>query len=357
MTPKLPDPYSSLENKAFLTLLVAVSLAFAWLLLPYYGALFWAAALAILFAPLQVRLVRAWPGRHNVAALVCLLLIVLLVLLPLSWVATMLVQEGAQVYRRIQSGDINFSLYLQQIYAALPQSITALLDRLGLGSSGLLLERLTEALTRGSQFLAGQAVSIGQDAFNLVVSFFVMLYLLFFFLRDGPALVKRVNLLMPLGDEVKRDLAAKFATVIRATVKGNIVVALVQGALGGFIFWALSLSAPVLWGVVMAFLSLLPAVGAAVVWLPMAAYLLISGQLLPGLVLLAFGVLVIGLVDNLLRPVLVGKDIKMPDYLVMLSTLGGISVFGLHGFVIGPVIAAMFMAAWGLLASSRQPPH
>jgi hypothetical protein len=123
------------------------------------------------------------------------------------------------------------------------------------------------------------------------------------------------------------------------------------------IFWALGLNAPVLWGVVMAFLSLLPAVGAAVVWLPMAAYLLISGQTTQGLVLAAFGVLVIGLVDNLLRPVLVGKDIKMPDYLVLLSTLGGISLFGLHGFVLGPVIAAMFMAAWGLLAAARRPPQ
>jgi predicted PurR-regulated permease PerM len=276
--------------------------------------------------------------------------------LPLIWITTMLVQEGAQVYRRIQTGDINFSLYLQQIYAALPVSITALLDRFGLGSSGLLLERLTRALTQGSQYLAGQAVNIGQDAVNLVVSFFVMLYLLFFFLRDGQALVQRLNHLLPLRQEIKRDLAGKFATVISATVKGNIVVAMVQGALGGFIFWALGLNAPVLWGVVMAFLSLLPAVGAAVVWLPMAVYLLISGQTTQGLVLAAFGVLVIGLVDNLLRPVLVGKDIKMPDYLVLLSTLGGISLFGLHGFVLGPVIAAMFMAAWGLLAAARRPP-
>jgi predicted PurR-regulated permease PerM len=218
----------------------------------------------------------------------------------------------------------------------------------------MLQERLTAALTSASQLFAAQAVSIGQDAFNLVVSFFIMLYVLFFFLRDGQALVQRVNRLMPLSETVKHDLAGKFTTVVGATVKGNIAVAMAQGALGGFIFWALDLNAPVLWGVVMAFLSLLPAVGAAVVWLPMAVYLLISGQLMQGAVLIAFGVLVIGLVDNLLRPMLVGKDTKMPDYLVLLSTLGGISLFGLHGFVIGPVIAAMFIAAWEL-ASSRQP--
>ena len=354
MNPKPPQSKTSLEDKAFAALLVLVTVAFAWLLQPYFGAVFWAAALAILFAPLQARMLRAHPGRPNSMALLCLLLIVLLVLLPLTWVATLLVQEGAQVYRRIQSGDINFSLYLQQIYAALPASVTALLDRLGLGSSGLLQERLTEALTRGSQFFANQALSLGQDAFNMVVNFFIMLYLLFFFLRDGQALVRRIKRLMPLGEEVKHELASKFVTVIGATVKGNIAVAMAQGALGGFIFWALGLNAPVLWGVVMAFLSLLPAVGAAVVWLPMALYLLISGQLTQGLVLLAFGVLVIGLVDNLLRPLLVGKDIKMPDYLVLLSTLGGISLFGLHGFVLGPVIAAVFIAAWEL-AGSRPP--
>ena len=126
-----------------------------------------------------------------------------------------------------------------------------------------------------------------------------------------------------------------------------------QGALGGLIFWALDLNAPVLWGVVMAFLSLLPAVGAAVVWLPMAIYLFISGQVVQGSVLMAFGVLVIGLVDNILRPILVGKDTKMPDYVVLLSTIGGMALFGLNGFVIGPVIAAMFMAAWDLFAISR----
>jgi len=349
------DPRSSLQDKAFLVLLVAASVAFAWILQPYYGALFWAAALAILFAPMQRRLLQAMPGRRNLAALTCLLGIVLLVLLPLSWIAGMLVKEGAQVYQRLGSGEINFSAYLQQIYAALPASVTALLDRFGLGSSGLLQERLTAALTRGSQFFAAQAVSIGQDAFNLVLGFFIMLYLLFFFLRDGRALIARLRQVIPLGEQIKDELGSKFATVIGATVKGNIAVAMAQGALGGLIFWALDLNAPVLWGVVMAFLSLLPAVGAAVVWLPMAIYLFISGQIVQGSVLLAFGVLVIGLVDNILRPILVGKDTKMPDYVVLLSTLGGISMFGINGFVIGPVIAAMCMAAWSLLAASQEP--
>ncbi len=354
MKNKPAESASTLENKSFTLLLVLVSLAFAWVLAPFYGAVFWGAVLAILFAPLHARLSRALPSRRNLAAAVSLLLILLLVLLPLALIAAMLVQEATAVVARIQSGEISFSRYLQQVYGALPSWITDVLNRFGLGSSGLLQDRLTAGLTRGSQFFATQALSIGQDTFNLLVSFFIMLYLLFFFLRDGEHLVRRLREAVPLEADVKRSLATKFATVIRATVKGNIVVAMVQGALGGFIFWALDLHAPVLWGVLMAFLSLLPAVGAAVVWAPVAAYLLISGHAVQGAVLIAFGVLVIGLVDNLLRPILVGKDTKMPDYVVLLSTLGGIAIFGLNGFVIGPVIAAMFIAVWDLLVTSRQ---
>ena len=181
-----------------------------------------------------------------------------------------------------------------------------------------------------------------------------MLYLLFFLLLDGSALVMRIKDAVPLNAEVKRKLSAKFTTVIRATVKGNIVVALIQGALGGLILWVLGVHAPVLWGTLMAFLSLLPAVGAAMVWLPVAIYFLATGAIVQGVVLIAFGVLVIGLVDNILRPILVGKDTRMPDYVVLVSTLGGMALFGLNGFVIGPVIAAMFMAAWDLFARARQ---
>lgn len=349
-----PQGPFSLEDKTFTWLLVVVSAAFCWVLLPFFGAVFWAAVLAIIFAPLHGQLLRRMPRHRNLAAGASLLLISLLVLLPLAVIAAMLVQEASVVYQHMQSGEISVSRYLQKIYEALPAWLSGLLNRFGMGTSGLLQERLSAGLTQGSQFFAGQALSLGQDTFNLLVSFFIMLYLLFFFLRDGQGLVRRMRDAVPLQVDVKRSLATKFATVIRATVKGNIAVAMVQGALGGFIFWALDLHAPVLWGVLMAFLSLLPAIGAAVVWFPVAVYLLIGGQTVDGMVLMAFGVLVIGLVDNVLRPILVGKDTKMPDYVVLLSTLGGLAIFGPNGFVIGPVIAAMFMAAWDLLVTSRQ---
>jgi predicted PurR-regulated permease PerM len=179
-----------------------------------------------------------------------------------------------------------------------------------------------------------------------------MLYLLFFLLRDGRALSKRIQDALPLPPKQERALFSKFTTVIRATIKGSVLVAALQGALGGVIFWLLGLHAPVLWGVVMGLLALLPAVGAAVIWVPAAIYLLAIGDVWQGVVLLIFGAFVIGLVDNILRPLLVGKDTKLPDYVVLISTLGGLATFGLNGFVLGPVIAAMFIASWDIFLES-----
>lgn len=209
------------------------------------------------------------------------------------------------------------------------------------------------SLMEGSQFVAAKAFDIGQNTFDLVVNLCIVLYLLFFLARDGDDLVRRIRTAVPLHPDQQRELFSRFTTVIRATVKGNVVVAIAQGALGGLAFWLLGVHAPILWAVMMAFLSLLPAIGSALVWFPVAVYFLVTRAIWQGVALIIFGVLVIGLVDNVLRPILVGKDTKMPDYVVLIATLGGMALLGLNGFVIGPVIAAMFMAVWDIFAASR----
>ncbi|MDB5889582.1 MAG: hypothetical protein JWP47_413 [Polaromonas sp.] len=345
---------SSLEDKVFLYVLVAVSIAFVWILLPFYGAVFWGAIFALMFRPLFKHLLKLLPDRRTSAALLTVFIILVLVILPLALVTASLVREASAVYERVQSGDLSVTRYFQQVYTALPDWVTSMLNRFGLENFALVQERLSQSLTRGSQFFATQALAIGQNTFDFLVSFFVMLYLLFFLLRDGNSLARNIQDAVPLGPEIKRNLSGKFTTVIRATVRGNIVVAALQGALGGIILWLLDVHAPVLWGTLMAFLSLLPAVGAALVWFPVAVYFLATGAIVKGVILIAFGVLVIGLVDNILRPILVGKDTKMPDYLVLVSTLGGMALFGLNGFVIGPVVAAMFIAVWDIFSNARQ---
>lgn len=339
-----------IQRNTFFILLIAISVAFGWVILPFAGAVFWALVLAILFSPIYERLLRRMPGRRNLAALLSLLVCVLLVILPLIVVTLSLVKEASLVYQQVQTGEIDFVAYFKQMVAAMPHWLVQMLARMDLLDLSTLPSRIGAGAIQGGQQIATRALGIGQNTLDFLISFGLMLYVFFFLLRDGHDLSRQVRRAMPLESSHKTYLFEKFVTVIRATVKGNIAVAAVQGALGGVMFALLGIQGALLWGVVMALLSLLPAVGAAIVWLPVALYLLATGAILKGVLLIAFGVLVIGLVDNVLRPILVGKDTEMPDYVVLVSTLGGISLFGLSGFVVGPVIAALFISVWNLYA-------
>ena len=350
--PSPPIRPSVVEDRVFLFLVVAASFAFAWILRPYAGAILWGTVLAVVFAPLNRRL-RGPRERRTLAALGTLLLILLLVILPVGLILVSLVQEATTLVQRIQTGELDLGRYFDQVFDALPAWATGLLERYGLADLNAVQARLSEALTRIMQFLAEQALRIGGNTLNFVVQLFVMLYLLFFLLRDGDVLVRRIRSIFPLQSGRQQNLARRFTVVVRATVKGNLVVALVQGGLAGLIFWVLGIGAPLLLGVLTALLSLLPAVGAPVVWAPVAVYLLATGAVWQGVTLILFGALVIGLADNILRPILVGKDTKLPDYVVLISTLGGLAVFGINGFVLGPVIAALFFAVWEIFAASR----
>ncbi|QJE02757.1 AI-2E family transporter [Massilia forsythiae] len=344
----------TLQQKCFLLLLTIVTIGFVWILMPYFGAVFWGMVFAILFESLYRRFLGVTKQKPTWAALLTLLTVIVSVLIPLGLITASLVNEAATVYSRVGSGQINFAEYFQRILHALPSWMVGLLERFGLTSMASLQQKLTAGATQISQTGAKYALNFGMNTFDFLVGLTVMLYLLFFLLRDGESLARRIRHAVPLGRKYKSRLFDNFTTVIRATVKGNVLVAAAQGALGGLAFWFLHVEAPLLWAVVMAFLSLLPAVGAAIVWVPVAIYFLATGAIWQGVFLVVFGVLVIGLVDNLLRPLLVGKDTKMPDYVVLLSTIGGMELFGLNGFVIGPVVAALFIAAWDLFASAEE---
>ena len=348
-----PAPARAFDRNVFLILLVVLTVALAAIIWPFYGAVFWGAVLALLFEPLYRKLAARLRNRRSLAALVTLSVIVVMVILPLTLVAISLVQELTAMYQRVKTGQVNFGTYFAQIIAALPSWASGLLERLGLDDLSALQAKLTAAINQRGETFASRAVNFGQDALDLVVGFCIAMYLLFFLLRDGAAVAREIRAAIPLDPPVKARLLERFTTVIRATVKGNVLVAAAQGTLGGLAFWALGVHAPILWAVVMAFLSLLPAVGAALIWGPVALYLLTTGQLWQGFGLIAFGVFVIGLIDNVLRPILVGKDTRMPDYVVLISTVGGLALIGINGFVIGPVVAAMFMTAWQILSAER----
>jgi predicted PurR-regulated permease PerM len=336
----------AMEMRTFIFLLLLASLGFLWLLMPFFGPIFWACAIAIIFYPLQQRLLRRYPDRRNFCALMTLLACILVVVLPMMLVISSAINEGLTVYQKIEKGDITPTEYFQKIDGAFPV-IENFLGGFGIEVTKL-RENVTDAAMASGKFLARHTLSIGQNAFTFLLHLCLMLYLTFFMLRDGNKLIELLIRALPLGDARERLLFAKFAEVTRATVKGNMVIAIIQGSLGGLIFWILGIPVALLWGVAMAIVSLIPAVGPALIWLPVAIYLLATGQTADAIILVAFGAIVIGLIDNILRPILVGRDTKMPDYIVLLSTLGGLAIVGINGFVVGPLIAALFMAFWGI---------
>ena len=339
---------SMLQHAFFLFLVLLVTVAFVWLIHDFLQPLFWAAVVSIIFYPVHQRMLSALGTHTSLAAGLTLLTIVLVVILPLFLVAMAMTREAAALYERIQSGDIDLVQPLRAIERTLPL-VSEYAYRFGFDAQKL-QQGLSDAAVAVSQFLASQAINIGQNALRLSVLFFLMLYLLFFFLRDGTHIVDTLVRILPLGDERERHLFGRFVEVSRATIKGTFVVGLVQGTLGGLLFWGLGLKAPLFWGVMMAIVSLLPALGSAIIWLPAAVWLFVAGDIVRGLILVGVGSFVIGLVDNVLRPILVRRDTLMPDYLILLATLGGLALFGLSGFIIGPIIAALFLAVWEMLS-------
>jgi len=347
-------PSTMTMSRAFLASLVALAtIAFLWLMAPFSGAILWAIIAAVLFEPFNARLLRAMPQRRNGAALATLLVIFLAVVVPAMLLAAALLREAAAFYDRIRSGEIDLERLFIETQAHLPGWARNWLMDIGLGDMAGLRTKLGQGFASGFQTVASQVLSIGQDALGFFLALGVMLYLTFFLLRDGHALVARIERAMPLTPGQRAVLLAKFVAVIRATIKGSLIVAILQGTTGGLIFWAIGIPGALLWGVAMGVFSLFPAIGTGLIWIPVTLYLLATGAIWEAALLAACGFFIISSVDNIVRPILVGRDARMPDYVVLIATLSGFELMGFNGFVVGPVIAALFIAFWEIFGDAQ----
>lgn len=343
----------SLEDTGFIGLVLLVTLAFFWLLLPYFGAVLWGLVAAILFEPVYRRLDVRLGGRPGLAATLTLLLILVIVIAPAIVLGISLIEEASRFYEQLVAGDATFVDIFSQLRANLPPWMADMLARAGLGDFDAAVDLATSGLASGLQGVASHALLFGQGALKFLAALGVMLYLTFFLLRDGKALGETVKSAVPLKPELRDRLFDHFVVVVRATMKGSVVVAIMQGIVGGLIFWFLDIEGALLWGLLMALFSLVPAVGTGIVWVPVAIYLFITGRSFEGFVLTGCGLFIIGLIDNLLRPYLVGHDTRMPDFVVLIATLAGIELMGLNGFIVGPMIAALFIAVWKIVTETR----
>lgn len=336
----------TLENRFFMLLLAIISIAFMLLLMPFWGAIFWSIAISILFYPFYRWLEDKTAGRSTLAAALTLLTCIVIILLPLTLISLQIFQEAASLYQAFEEGDLEPANIYQNISEAMP-FIPSMLQEVGINIDDL-GENIASAASASSQYLAEEAFKFGRGTVSFIISMMLMLYLTFFLLRDGKWLADLIAKAIPMGKEREDNLSKRFVNVTRATIKGSVIVAIIEGALGGFIFAVLGIPGALLWGVVMALLSLVPAIGAFLIWVPVAIYLFATGDWIQGTILTVFGTIVIGLIDNILRPILVGRNIRLPDYVVLFSILGGIVLFGVHGLVIGPILAALFVTIWGI---------
>lgn len=344
-------------ERGFLLLLISVAtVLFIWLIAPFTGAILWGIIAAILFTPLNDRLKLKLSGRANLSAFLTLLVVLAVAVIPALLLSAALINEATIAYERFRAGDFDARAAFVDAERHLPGFARRWLVDYGLTDLEALQTKVTQGLTNSFQSLAGRVVVIGQSTLGFFLSLGIMLYLTFFLLRDGRAVLRRIKNCLPMADTQRELLLDRIGTVVRATIKGSLIVGLLQGLIGGIVFWSLGMQGALLWGVAMGFFSLFPAVGTGLIWAPMAIYLLVTGDIWQGVALLVCGFVIISSVDNVVRPMLVGRDTRMPDYVVLIATLGGFELMGFNGFIVGPLIAALFMAVWEIFASSRGKP-
>ena len=331
-------------NQSVLVLLaLGISAMFLAMIRHFLMTILLAGIFSGMFHPLYRRLVDLFKGRRNLASLATLLIVVIVILIPLGALTGMVASEAIKVgqsatpWVRQHLADPGAT---QKIEGFIPfyESLEPY--------RGLIVSKAGEIVGTVSRYLIGNLGSATLGTVNFILMMFIFLYAMFFFLIDGDKLLEKVLYYLPLKDEDEQRMADKFISVTRATLKGTAVIGILQGGLAGLAFFVAGIPSVLFWGTLMALLSIIPGIGAALVWVPATIILAINGHYIKAAGLFLFCALIVGSLDNLLRPRLVGKDTQLHELLILFSTLGGIGMFGLLGFIIGPILASLFVTIW-----------
>lgn len=331
-----------MRHVIFFILLGAVTVAFFSIMQPFFYPLFWAAILASIFYPFYKWLNKKI-NSENLSSTLTLVLIFFIIVLPLIGIGTLVAKEALDIYSRAASNSNQINNMVQKAAQWVEQNPYTKQWHV---DQSFLTQKIVEFYQSITGFLLESAKTITQNSVIFAVMFFIMFYALFFFVRDGENFLKKLMHLCPLGDRYERILYSKFTSTVRATIEGSLTVGLIQGVLGWAMFAVAQVEGALIWGMLMVLLASIPGVGSYFIWLPVAILMLLTGKIYTGIGMILFGTLVIGTIDNFLRPILVGKNSQMHPLLVLFSTLGGIVVFGISGFIIGPVITSLLLAFW-----------
>jgi predicted PurR-regulated permease PerM len=346
--PDLPPGALRYQRTFLLALSLGISVLFFLVIRRFLLTVLLAAILAGLAYPL-FGWIQARTGPRRAGALTLVILLVV-VGLPVAGFLTLVATEAVQMSQAAEA-------WFQQANGM--ADARALVERIPfverwLPEGGELVEQLREAASRTGPFLMGFLAAATRGTLSFFLQLFVLCYALYYFLVDGPAILRRLLHYIPLEPGQKEELLERFVSVTRATLRGSLLIGLIQGVVGGLAFWVAGVPGPAFWGTVMVVLSILPAIGAALIWTPAVIYLFVMGKVAAGVGLLIWCAVVVGSIDNFLRPRLIGRDARMSDLLILLSTLGEIVLFGAVGFVVGPIVAALFVPVWHIYGEAFQ---
>jgi predicted PurR-regulated permease PerM len=337
-------------ERAFLLILVAgITLLFAAMVRRFLVTLFLAAIFSALVHPLYARILAGFRGRKGAASLATLGILVVVIVVPLLGLLAVVAREAIQVSEQVRPA---VSRWIQE-----PGSLAALLERVP-GIDRLtpyraqVLAKAGEAVQALGGFLVQSLSATTRGTLSFFFHVFLLLYSMFYFLMDGERVLRLAMHYLPLADRDEEQMLGRFVSVTRATLKGTLIIGAIQGTLAGSAFAVAGIGGAVFWGAVMTFLSILPGIGSGLIWVPASAILVLGGRPVAGILLAVFCGGVVGSVDNFLRPRLVGKDAKLHGLLIFLGTIGGIFLFGIFGFVIGPIVAALFVTVWELYGAA-----
>ncbi len=334
--------FPKIRQIVFFSLLVGMTILFAYTLSPFFYPLLWSAILATLFYPIYDRLLTS-TKKPNLSAFITLVVAVLVIIIPLSLVSSLLVKESIDLYGSINDNGDQIQNSIRNTLEAIKNNSYA--QKLHFNDTEW-INRLSDIGRTVAVFFFSRIQQFTQNSLIFLGMFFLTIYSLFYFLRDGKKLLLKIMRLCPLDDDQEIHLYEKFTSTVRATIKGTILIGIVQGCLGGILFFITGVQGALIWTLVMIFASFVPGVGAALIYIPAGIIMLITGGIWQGILILVGGLVVISTIDNFLRPVLVGKGLQMHPVLILFSTLGGIIIFGASGFVVGPLICALAMSFW-----------
>ncbi|MCX5822526.1 MAG: AI-2E family transporter [Deltaproteobacteria bacterium] len=330
------------SNILFFVILGMATILFLYLLKPFFFPIFWAAVIAGVFMPFYSR-INGKLNRPNLSTAILFLLIVLILLLPVGIVGTLVFNESVQIYATLSPDAKYMDRNLQHLINSISDNSIAHLFHI---NKAFLIAKSTEVAQGITNYIFVHLTELTQNTLGLLVQFAIMLYTLFFFVRDGDRFLRMAMKILPLGMGREKFLYERFIVTARSTLKVTLIIGGIQGTLGGIVFLVTDVEGALIWGLLMILMAIVPLVGCSIIWAPAGILMLLTGHIWEGVLILAVGFLVISTVDNLLRPILIGKDVEMHPLLIFLSTLGGIILFGFSGFVIGPVVTSLLIAIW-----------